>query len=46
MKIMQPSQPFKFAEDKKLHSYPICWTNKPKFLARKLEIPANTIEEI
>jgi hypothetical protein len=29
VKMMQPYQPFKFAEEKMLHSKPICWTNKP-----------------
>ena len=31
--IMKPDQPFEFAEDKMLHSKPICWTTKPKKLS-------------
>jgi hypothetical protein len=42
---MQPGQPFAFAKDKSLLSKPICWTNKPAILLRKLKIPANTIDE-
>ena len=45
MKIMQPGQPFAFANDKKLYSKPICWTNKPSNLSRKLRMPVETIEE-
>jgi hypothetical protein len=29
VRIMQPHQPFEFAEDKKLRSKPIYWTIKP-----------------
>jgi hypothetical protein len=43
--MMQPHQPFKFAENKKLHSKPICWTIKPKKLSKTLNIPVETIEE-
>jgi hypothetical protein len=43
---MQPSQPFKFAEEKMLFSKPICWTTKPKTLSRILGFPVETIEEI
>ena len=42
---MQPGQPFEFAQDKMLISKPICWTNKPSMLKRKLKIPVKTIEE-
>lgn len=45
MKIMQPGRPFEFAKDKSLHSKPICWTNKPANLSRKLKMPVKTIEE-
>jgi hypothetical protein len=44
-KLMQPGQPFAFAKAKSLHSKPICWTNKPAILLRKLKIPVKTIEE-
>ena len=42
---MQPYQAFKFAEDKMLHSKPICWSSKPKKLSEKLKMPVETIEE-
>jgi hypothetical protein len=42
---MQPDQPFDFAKKKMLYSKPICWTNKPANLARKLKMKAKTIEE-
>ena len=29
VKIMQPDQPFDFANIKKIFTKPICWTNKP-----------------
>jgi hypothetical protein len=45
MKIMQPHQPFYFAKDKMLFSKPICWTNKPANLCRRLRMPVKTIEE-
>ena len=45
VKIMQPGQPFHFFKDKKLYSKPICWSNKPANLSRKLNIPVKTIEE-
>ena len=45
VKMMQPDQPFKFADDKMLHSKPICWTNKPKQLSNSLDMPVKTIEE-
>ena len=45
VKIMQPGRPFEFAKDKSLHSKPICWTNKPANLSRKLKMPVKTIEE-
>jgi hypothetical protein len=45
VKIMKPYQPFEFAYDKMLHSKPICWTNNPKNLFRKLRIPVKSIEE-
>jgi hypothetical protein len=43
-KIMQPNQPFKFAEEKLFHIMPICWTNEPRNLSRKLRVPVETIE--
>jgi hypothetical protein len=43
---MQPYQAFKFADEKMLLSKPICWTNKPKTLSKKLGIPVEAIEEI
>jgi hypothetical protein len=43
--MMQAGQPFEFAEDKKLTSKPICWTNKPKLLNKSLAMPVTTIEE-
>jgi hypothetical protein len=43
--MMQPSQPFEFAKDKSLHSKPICWTNKPSNLARKVKMTVKKIEE-
>jgi hypothetical protein len=46
VKIMQPDYPFKFAEDKMLHSKPICWTNKPAILNKKTQMSIQTIEEI
>ena len=42
---MQADQPFQFSEDKKLYSKPICWTNNPANLSRKLKMPVKTIEE-
>jgi hypothetical protein len=44
-KIMQPNQPFKFAEEKMLHIMPICWTNVPKLLSMNTGMPIETIEE-
>jgi hypothetical protein len=44
-KMMKPYQPFEFAKDKILNSKPICWTNKPANLFRKLNMPIKTIEE-
>ena len=41
---MQPNEPFDFADNKNLHITPICWTNVPANLARKLEMPVETIE--
>jgi hypothetical protein len=45
VKIMKPYQPFEFAKDKMLNSKPICWTNNPNNLSRKLRIAVKTIEE-
>ena len=45
VKIMKPDQPFEFAEDKMLHSKPICWTTYPKKLSKTLDMPVKTIEE-
>ena len=45
MKIRQPGQPFEFAKHKLLQSKPICWTNNPANLSRKLKMPVKTIEE-
>jgi hypothetical protein len=42
--MMQAGQPFEFAENKKLTSKPICWTNKPKLLNKSLAIPVEAIE--
>lgn len=42
---MQSDQPFEFAKDKMLHSKPICWTNYPANLSRKLKIPVKIIED-
>jgi hypothetical protein len=46
VKMMKPHQPFKFAEDKRLISKPICWTTKALKLSKKLKIPIEKIEEI
>lgn len=40
VKIMQPGLPFDFAKNLSLISKPICWTNKPANLSRKLKISA------
>ena len=45
VKIMKPDLPFDFAKNKKLHIQPICWTNRPANLFRKIKIPVKTIEE-
>jgi len=45
VKIMKKDQPFEFSEDKKLSSKPICWTNKPTILSKRLAIPVKTIEK-
>ena len=45
VKMMQADQPFEFAKGKMFRSKPICWTNKPGNLSRKLKIPVKTIEE-
>jgi hypothetical protein len=45
VKIMQPFQPFMFAKEKRLHSNPICWTNNPKNLSRKLKMSVKSIED-
>jgi hypothetical protein len=42
---MQPDQPFEFSKDNKILSMPICWTNEPENLYRKLDMPIETIEE-
>jgi hypothetical protein len=42
---MQQDQPFMFAKDKMLHTKPICWSNEPENLSRRLEMPVETIEE-
>ena len=36
VRIMQPDQPFEFAKEKMLHTKPICWTNEPDNLSRRL----------
>jgi hypothetical protein len=43
---MKKDKPFEFSNDKKLSSKPICWTNKPTILSKKLVMPAKTIEEM
>jgi hypothetical protein len=42
---MKKDQPFEFAENRKLTSKPICWTNKPLLLSKKLGEKVITIEE-
>ena len=42
---MKKDQPFKFAENKKLTSKPICWTNMPARLSKRLGEKASAIEE-
>jgi hypothetical protein len=43
-KMWQPNQPFEFAKQKMPHTMPICWTNLPRNLSRKLKLPVETIE--
>jgi hypothetical protein len=45
VKLMKKDQPFEFSNDKKLTSKPICWTNRPKALSKRLAMPVTTIEE-
>jgi hypothetical protein len=44
VKIMVPDGPFDFAKNKNLRILPICWTNVPENLARKLGMLVETIE--
>jgi len=44
VKLMQPQQPFKFAEHYKLLRNPICWTIRPLRLSKVLEVPVDIIE--
>jgi hypothetical protein len=46
VKIMRPNLPFKFSENKMLHSNPICWTNKPESLSDNMGIEDDEIEKI
>jgi len=34
-----------FAKDKMLHTKPMCWSNEPENLSRRLEMPVEIIEE-
>lgn len=45
VQIMRPDLPFKFAENKKLLSKPICWTNDPVNLSDVLDISVEEIRE-
>ena len=45
VKIMKPELPFDFAKDKKLQSYPICWTNKPANLFKNAKMPIKKTEQ-
>lgn len=46
VKIMRPDLPFKFSENKMLHSKPICWTNDPDLLPDNMGIKVEEIEKI
>jgi hypothetical protein len=46
VKMMKPHQPFKFAEVKRLHSNPICWTNEPTILSNIMNTTVEAIEEL
>ena len=42
---MKPDLPFDVAKDQMLYTKPICWTNEPDNLSRRLQMPVETIEE-
>ena len=44
VKIMQPDQPFDFANKKQIYTKPICWTNLPEFLSMSVHVPVEEIE--